>query len=328
MDMRKTHVEREGPAGLLLPRRRIIAYSGLCLGTGFFLLPAATRLTPFLPDSVSFMALPFLACLVLTGIHTYLGIHVITREVIFVDLSLAQIAALGTTFAFLIGYGLGSPMSYIISLTFTFMGAAVFALSRFREREASQEAVIGIAYACASALTVLVISNAPHGAEHIKDMLAGSILWAKTDTVIHTAKVYSVIGVFHIVFAGIFLKISEDLPGARARGLSIRFWDFLFYVSFGFVITSSVAIAGVLLVFSFLVIPAAISVLFTKRMGVRLAIGWVIGTIVSVAGLVLSYTLDFSSGPAVVALLGVSLAVAAFLAGIRHGGGKEGSVVD
>jgi zinc/manganese transport system permease protein len=325
--MRTPQVERGRVASLLLPRRKIIVYSCLSLGTGFFILPVLARLAPFLPDSVSFMALPFLACLVLTGIHTYLGIHVITREVIFVDLSLAQIAALGTTFAFLIGYALDSPMSYIISLTFTFLGAAVFALSRFREREASQEAIIGIAYACASALTVLVISNAPHGAEHIKDMLAGSILWAKTDTVLHTAKVYSVIGVFHILFSRIFLMVSEDLSGARARGLSIRFWDFLFYVSFGFVITSSVAIAGVLLVFSFLVIPAGISVLFTARMGLRLAIGWVVGTIVSVAGLVLSYTLDFSSGPAVVGLFGVSLVIAALLSRIRlKGGGKEDAV--
>jgi len=308
-------ISRKGAVrgGLYLPAGRIVALSVLVLGIGFIAIPLALRAVPYLPDNVAFMALPFLACLILTGIHTYLGIHVISREVIFVDLSLAQIAALGTTFAFVLGYHPGTGMSYTTSLLFTFTGAAVFALGRFSERDIPQEAIIGIAYACAAALTMIVIGRAPHGAEHVKEMLTGSILWVKDATITKTAGVYSLVGVFHILFYGVFTRISVDHDAARSSGVNTRFWDFLFYVSFGFVITSSVAIAGVLLVFSFLVIPAVISTLFTENTGKRLFIGWGVGTIVSVAGLVLSYTLDFSSGPAVVSLFGLSLFLAAIL---------------
>jgi len=161
--------------------------SVLVLVIGFVVIPLTLRVVPYQPDSIAFMALPFLACLILTGIHTYLGIHVITREVIFVDLSLAQIAALGTTFAFVLGYHPDSGMSYTTSLLFTFAGAAVFAIGRLSERDIPQEAIIGIAYACATALTMLVISHAPHGAEHGKEMLTGSILWVNGGTIVKTA---------------------------------------------------------------------------------------------------------------------------------------------
>ncbi len=296
-----------GETGKYLPTGRIVLLSVIVLATGFVVIPLAAGSVRLLPDSIAFMALPFLACLILTGIHTYLGVHVITRGVIFVDLSLAQIAALGTTCAFLLGYPADSTYSYLISLGFTFMGAGVFAYSRLSEKDIPQEAIIGIAYACAGALTILTISHAPHGAEHIEEMLTGSILWVRAETVSHTAGVYSLVGVFHIIFFRVFDRISGDPAKARSMGLSVRFWDFLFYISFGFVITSSVAIAGVLLVFSFLVVPAVLSTLFTQRMGVRLLIGWALGTFVSVLGLTVSYTFDFSSGPVVVTLFGVSL---------------------
>jgi zinc/manganese transport system permease protein len=294
-----------------LPIRLLVPLSATIIVIGFLLIPWAVKSVDLLPESLAFMALPFFACLILTGIHTYLGIHVITREVIFVDLSLAQIAALGTTYAFILGYPPDTHISYFTSLAFTFMGAGVFAYSRLSERDIPQEAIIGIAYACATALTVLAISQAPHGAEHIKEMLTGSILWVTADTITKTSRVYSLVGVFHVIFFTAFTLISSNPAIARAKGMKIRFWDFLFYISFGFVITSSVAIAGVLLVFSFLVIPAVISVLFTDRIGMRLVIGWSVGTVVSVAGLVLSYVYDFSSGPAVVSLFGVSLVLAA-----------------
>lgn len=291
----------------------IISLSSIVLSLGFFVLPLAVHMVPILPESISFMALPFLACIVLIGIHTYLGIHVITREVIFVDLSIAQMAALGAAFAFILGYSPASNASYTTSLAFTFLGAGIFASSRMREREIPQEAIIGIVYAFASALTILVISRAPHGAEHIKEMLTGSILWVRAETIVQTARVYSVISIFHIVLYRVFVLISRDPSRARSIGMQVMFWDLLFYLSFGIVITFAVATAGVLLVFSFLIIPAFISALFTDNTVQRLLIGWAIGTVVSVVGLMLSYTLDFSSGPAVVSLFGLSLVLAALL---------------
>jgi zinc/manganese transport system permease protein len=319
----QTREEADEPIRFL-PIDRIIAISSILLGLGFFVIPISLRFVPILPASISFMAFPFLACLVLTGIHTYLGIHVITREVIFVDLSLAQIAALGTTYAFILGHAPGSTTSYVFSLTFTFIGAAIFALSRLKEREVPQEAIIGIAYASAIALTLLAISRAPHGAEHIKEILTGSILWVREGGIRETAAIYSVVGIFHVVFFRIFSIISTNPSGARSMGINVKFWDFLFYLSFGFVITSSVAIAGVLLVFSFLVIPAVISALFTDRTGKKLIIGWTVGTAVSLFGLLLSYTYDFSSGPAVVSVFGLALVVAALAGRIWF---REGSPV-
>lgn len=314
--------------GRFLPPSRIAAFSLLILGIGFLGIPALIGMIPLLPESLAFMALPFLACLILTGIHTYLGLHVIEREVIFVDLSLAQIAALGSTFAFVLGFHPGSGTSYVVSLVFTVFGAAVFAMSRLGRRGVPQEAVIGIAYACATAITLLLISRAPHGAEHIKEMLTGSILWVDEETIVKTARIYSVVGVFHVLLFRVFTFISHDPRGAASSGLSIRTWDFLFYLSFGFVITSSVAVAGVLLVFAFLVIPSVLSALFTRRTGVRLLIGWLVGTTVSVLGLIVSYTLDFSSGPAVVTILGISLGVTALgrVFAARRGGGMKGRV--
>src|SRR3954467_13658409 len=193
-------------------------------------------------DILPFLIWPFLAGLILTGIHAYLGVHVVERGVIFVDLSLAQIAALGTTMAYLAGYELHSTTTYFWSLGFTIVGAAIFAMTRVhRETRIPQEAIIGIVYAVSAAAAILAMSKAPEGTEHLKDMLVGNILTVSWKTVIQTAIVYSIVGLFHWLFRKRFLAIStgEEIPHAR--------WsDFLFYTSFGFVVTSSVAIAGVL----------------------------------------------------------------------------------
>jgi len=296
--------------GFLPPRDRTIAVSSILLSLGFFVVPEAVERVPSLEGGAAMMALPFLACLVLTGIHSYLGIHVTTRGVIFVDLSLAQIAALGSTFAFVLGHGPESTTSYVFSLAFTMVGAALFALSRMKDGDVPQEAVIGIAYAGATALVVLAVSRGPQGAEHIEKMLTGSILWVGGDVVRETAGIYSLVGIFHYVFNRIFRTISEDPRAAERAGLGVRFWDFLFYASFGFVITSSVALAGVLLVFSFLVVPAVVSGMFTADPARRLWIGWLVGTVASVAGLIFSYEADLSSGPAVVVSFGSALVLA------------------
>ncbi len=253
------------------------------------------------------MLLPFLECLVLVGIHSYLGIHVIKRKVIFVDLALAQIAALGTLVAFLFGILPQTGESYVFSLLFTFLGAAIFSLTRLRHESIPHEAVIGIIYALAAAIAILVIDRAPHGAEHIKEILTGSILWVNGQTVAMAAIVYALVGAFHYAFRERFLLISNDPAKAYEKGLRVRLWDFLFYMSFGLVITVSVHTAGVLLVFVFLVVPAIIAISITDRLLYQLIIGWAVGTAVSFVGLVGSYVYDLPSGPTVVAVYGAAL---------------------
>jgi zinc/manganese transport system permease protein len=257
----------------------------------------------------------FVASLILTGIHAYLGVHVVERGVIFVDLSLAQIAALGTTVAYLLGNDLHSSMAYLYSLGFTFLGAAIFAFSRVhRKTRIPQEAVIGIVYAVSAAVAILVMSKATQETEHLKEMLVGNILSVTWPELAKTAVLYSLVGVFHYVFRDRFLLISMDEQEAERRGLNVRFWDFLFYVSFGFVVTSSVAVAGVLLVFCFLIVPSVTAMLFAARLGPRLAIGWTMGALVSAGGVALSFVLDLPTGATIVATFGMALLV---LAGVR-----------
>src|SRR5215468_2710222 len=194
-------------------------------------------------STLSFLLAPFLASLILTGIHAYLGVHVVERGVIFVDLSLAQIAALGTTIAVLYGIEPHSITAYWLSLAFTFLGAAVFSTIRSRRARIPQEAIIGICYAVSSAAAILAMSKATSESEHLKDMLVGNILAVSWSDVEKTALLYGAIGAFHYIFRRKFLQISLDPKRAEAEGISIRLWDFLFYASFGFVVTSSVAIA-------------------------------------------------------------------------------------
>jgi zinc/manganese transport system permease protein len=257
----------------------------------------------------------FVASLILTGIHAYLGVHVVERGVIFVDLSLAQIAALGTTVAYLAGYDLHSGMAYFFSLGFTFLGAAIFAFLRVhRQTRVPQEAVIGIVYAVSAAVAILVMSKATQETEHLKDMLVGNILSVTWPELAKTAVLYALVGLFHYILRDRFLLISLDEEEARRRGVNVRLWDFLFYISFGFVVTSSVAIAGVLLVFCFLIVPSVAAMLFSTRLGPRLAIGWTMGALVSAGGVALSFVLDLPTGATIVATFGGALLL---VAGVR-----------
>jgi zinc/manganese transport system permease protein len=249
------------------------------------------------------------ASLILTGIHAYLGVHVIERGVIFVDLALAQIAALGATIAILVGLNVHGRGAYWISLAFTFLGAGLFALLRMRRLHIPIEAFIGIVYAVASAASILAMSKATGETEHLKDMLVGNILAVSWPEVGHTAALYGAIGLFHYVFRKNFLLISMHAEGAESRGISVRLWDFLFYVSFGIVVTSSVAIAGVLLVFCYLIVPSVGAMLFADRIGPRLAIGWTMGTLVSALGIYLSVVLDLPTGATIVCTFGGVLVV-------------------
>ena len=263
---------------------------------------------------LAFLAPCFAASLILAGIHAYLGVHVVERGVIFVDLSLAQIAALGATIALLLPFSNGDPHApfvYWISLAFTFMGAFVFSTIRSKHGRIPQEAIIGICYAVASAAAILAMSKATSESEHLKDMLVGNILAVSWSEVAKTAVLYGAIGAFHYVFRHKFLAISMSHDKAEASGLNVKFWDFLFYASFGFVVTSSVSIAGVLLVFSYLIVPSVAAMLYADTIGKRLAIGWTMGTIVSALGVFLSLKLDLPTGATIVCTFGLVLAIMA-----------------
>jgi zinc/manganese transport system permease protein len=259
---------------------------------------------------LQFLAAPFAASLILTGIHAYLGVHVVERGVIFVDLSLAQIAALGATIAVLLPFtdhDPHGPFVYWISLVFTFIGAAIFSMIRSRRARIPQEAIIGITYAVASAAAILAMSKSTSESEHLKDMLVGNILVVSWGEVAKTALLYAGIGAFHYAFRRQFLAISLDPDTAEGGGLNVRLWDFLFYASFGFVVTSSVSIAGVLLVFCYLIVPSVAAMLYADRIGSRLAIGWSMGTLVSALGIYLSVVLDLPTGATMVCTFGLVL---------------------
>jgi zinc/manganese transport system permease protein len=232
---------------------------------------------------------------------------VIAREVIFVDIALAQIAALGATGAFLVGFGLESPVSYLFGLGATLAGAAVLALTRSRERHVSQEAVIGVVYAVSAAATVLLVAGAPHGAEHLRAMLVGNILTVSGGDVLRVAGLYALVGALHWRCRRPLFLISTAPAAAYAAGSRVRAWDFLFYATFGLVVTSSVRIAGVLLVFSYLIVPALAAMAVGGSVATRLAVGWAFGTVVSVIGIAASAVLDLPTGATVVCAFGATL---------------------
>ena len=259
------------------------------------------------------MLAPLLACFILSITHVYMGIHVVSRKVIFVDLALAQIAALGATYATTLGYDAHEPADSLVvavfSLLFTFAGAGLFSIARMRKERVPQEAFIGIVYAAASAAAVLILSKSPTGGEELKHMLVGDILLVSIPTIINDTVLYSLLAVFHISFRRRFLAISKDAEGAQASGINIRLWDLLFYTTFGVMVTRSVAIAGVLLVFSYLVIPAVIAQMWSDTIKGRLFIGWATALSASVTGILWSFASDTPTGPAVVISLAAFLIV-------------------
>lgn len=247
------------------------------------------------------------ASLLLSVAFAYFGLHIVRRGVIFVDLALAQVAAMGSTVAFLLGYPLEGPGAHLFSLVFAFLGAAVFTLTRAREEAVPQEAIIGIVYAFAAAATVLLVDKAPHGAEHIKSLLVGNILWITWKTIAQLLAVIVVTGAVHFFFRRNFLLVSFDPDRARTEGLSVKWWDLLFYLSLAWVVTTSVQTAGVLLIFSYLIVPAVCGLLWSGGWTGGLWVGWLVGAGVSVAGSFLSYRGDLPTGATIICLFGITL---------------------
>ncbi|HVZ65304.1 MAG TPA: iron chelate uptake ABC transporter family permease subunit [Lacunisphaera sp.] len=258
-------------------------------------------------ESFQIMQWPLLACLLLPGLLVYLGLHIVEREIIFVDLSLAQVAALGTCFGILMHYEADSWESYALSLGFTLVGAGIFTFTRTKSHRVPQEALIGIVYVVTAALGILLLSRSPEGNEELRRTLIGEVLLVTPAQVLRTFGLFVVIGLVHWFFRAKFLAISFDPDGAAARGMSIHWWDFAFYAMFGWVVTSFVQIGGVLLVFSFLIVPAVCANFLAEKLRSRLLIGWVTATLASVAGLYASYAIDLPTGAAIVCALGLAL---------------------
>ena len=258
-------------------------------------------------EAIDIMKWPLLACLLLPGLLVYLGLHIVRREIIFVDLALAQVAALGACVGILLHYETTSWESYALSLGFTFVGAGIFTLTRTHNHRVPQEALIGIVYVVTAALGILLLSRSPEGNEELRRTLIGEVLLVTPGQVLRTFALYVGIAVVHYVFRKKFFTITFEPGRAEAEGMSIRGWDFLFYAMFGWVVTSFVQIGGVLLVFSFLIVPAVCANFLADGLKAKLLIGWMTATLASVAGLYASYALDLPTGAAIVCTLGVAL---------------------
>ena len=270
-------------------------------------------------EAFEIMKWPLLACLLLPGLLVYLGLHIVQREIIFVDLALAQVAALGTCFGILMHYEANAWESYLLSLGFTFVGAGIFTLTRTKSLRVPQEALIGIVYVVTAALGILLLSRSPEGNEELRRTLIGEVLLVTPQQVLRTFALYVVIGLVHWFCRKKFLAISFEPDRAHAEGMSVRWWDFLFYAMFGWVVTSFVQIGGVLLVFSFLIVPAVCANFLADSLGARLLIGWATATVASVAGLYGSYVLDLPTGAAIVCALGLALILSLIAAKFRPG---------
>ncbi len=263
--------------------------------------------------SYPFVQLALLAALVLAGIHSYLGFHIVSRGVIFVDISIAQAAAFGAVVGLILGLERHSWAAYFVSLFFTFAASVIISLSRTRDDRIPHEAFIGVVYAGFSTAALLLLAGHPGGTEELEEMLAGSLLTVRVDDLVTTAILYAAVGAFHWFLRKQFFRLSADRAGAIRDGWKVGWWDFLFYASFGLVVTSSVHIAGVLLVFSFLVVPPVIALLFTQKKGVRLAVGWLVAFAGSLAGIAISVGLNIPAGPSIIASLIVFLILSALV---------------
>lgn len=258
-------------------------------------------------EFLSIMAAPTVMAFILVGICAYLGLHVVSRGVIFVDISLAQVAALGTSVALVFGAEPGSLSAYLAGASAALLGATLISLTRAESQAVPQEAYIGITYAVAASLMTLVLSRSPHGAEEVESLLVGQLLWVRWPVIAKTAGIFIALGVVHWVFRRGFLLVSLDPARAFASGMRVRRWDLAFYATVALAVTSSVQVAGVLLVFTLLVVPSVIGMHWASSLRGRLLVGWGIGLLVCLLGAMASYFLDLPTGPAIVGLFGLAV---------------------
>ena len=265
------------------------------------------------------MKWPLVACLILPGILVYYGLHIIRREVIFVDLALAQVATLGTCVCLWLGHEAEDIHNFFYSLGFTLAGALLFTFTRpSKKARVPQEALIGIIYVVAAAAGILLMSKSPHGKEELQRTLVGDLLTVTPSQIWKTAALYAVIGLVHFIFRKQFIKLSFDHAHAEQGGLNVRLWDFLFYALFGLIVTSFVQVGGVLMVFSYLIVPAASAAFLVKSLPAQLLVGWVVATLGSIAGLYWSFHKDLPTGAAIVCALGITLLVTGVISKLRR----------
>ncbi len=264
------------------------------------------------------MKWPLIACLLLPGMLVYLGLHIVRREVIFVDLALAQVAALGTSLCIMLGHEGREWHTYFWSLGFTLVGAAIFALTRnSKHHRVPQEALIGIVYVVSAAAGILLLSRSAEGNEELRRTLIGDVLLVSPKEVLGTFGMFLFIGAVHFIFRKQFLKLSFEPERAEAEGMAVRWWDFLFYALFGLVVTTFLQIGGVLLVFSYLIVPAVCANFLVGRLAALLLIGWLVATVASVAGLYIAFKSDLPTGATIVCTLGAALILTAVVARFR-----------
>ena len=265
------------------------------------------------------MKWPLAACLLLPPLLVYLGLHVVKREVIFVDLALAQVATLGTCVALLMGYDFHDRISFWISLGVTFVAAALFSWSRSsQKRPVPQEAIIGITFVVAAAGVILMLSRVAGGKEELEHLLTGDILNVTALEVMQRTGVFVLLAAFFAAFHRRFALISSDPDKAFADGMRVRLWDFLFYAAFAIVVVSFVRVAGVLLTFAYLIVPAVCAVMLAQRWTSRLTVGWGIAAAASLLGLSASYQLDLPTGAAIVCASGLLLVLVSTYASLRR----------
>jgi zinc/manganese transport system permease protein len=248
-------------------------------------------------EALSFLLFPFLGCVLLILIHAWFGIHILERGIIFVDLAMAQFIALGIAVAFLMGHEGNARNLYAV--LFAILGASILSAARNIRKNVNMEAFIGVLYIFSLAASMLTLDRTPHGMEEFKTLLNGNILWVTPSELLKAFLLYAAIGLLHFVFRRKFFELSSG----RGNGI---FWEFLFFLSFAFVLVSSVQLAGILQVFSFLVIPALIGRLYTREPLKILVGGWGIGLAASMVGITLSYKLDLPTAPLIVASLSVA----------------------
>jgi zinc/manganese transport system permease protein len=241
-------------------------------------------------EALSFLIWPFLACLILILIHAWFGIHILQRGIIFVDLALAQFIGVGIALSFIVGEEKG----LLLSLVFAFLGSVILALSKKTARHVNIEAFIGVLYIFSFSAAILILDKSPHGMEEFKTIMNGNILWVTPKDILSTAAVYGTIGMLHFLLRKRFYALTFEGKGGFLLEL-------LFFTSFAVVLVKSVHMAGILQVFSFLVIPALIGRLFFQEPSRVLMTGWLVGVLVSMAGIFLSFKLDIPTAPVIVA---------------------------
>lgn len=267
--------------------------------------------------ALEFMLAPFVACLLLILIMVYFGIHVIKREIIFIDIALAQIAASGSAVSLVLqeldivhrAQGGEHDSRTFLAYLFCTLAAGVFTLLKDKKIKIPLEAIIGIAYAAAATGAVIILDKGAGGDVHIHDMLAGAILWVSWSQNLRFLVVVAVVGGFHYVFRHKFLVLTKYYLSEETVVTNPKLWDFLFYLSFGVVIVEAVNVGGILTIFAFLIIPASISALFSQNWSSRIMIGLIVGSTATILGLYLSWMMDIPSSPAIILFLGLCLLV-------------------